>query len=74
VFVSSHVVVSGGVVVGDSCFLGVNSTLRDHVTIGARTVIGMGSLVTSDCEADSVYVGSPAKRKSSSSPGELERI
>ncbi len=73
-FLSSHVVVSGGVTIEPYCFLGVNSTLRDHVTIGERTVIGMGAMVTKDCEPNSVYVGAPAQRKSSSSSDELKKI
>jgi sugar O-acyltransferase (sialic acid O-acetyltransferase NeuD family) len=73
-FVSSHVVISGGVVIEPYCFLGVNSTIRDHVRIGERTVIGMGAMVTKDCEPNSVYVGAPAQRKSSSSPDELKKI
>jgi sugar O-acyltransferase (sialic acid O-acetyltransferase NeuD family) len=73
-FISSHVVVSGGVIIEPYCFLGVNSTLRDHVRLGEKTVVAMGALVTRDCEANSVYVGSPAQRKSSSSSEELKRI
>jgi sugar O-acyltransferase (sialic acid O-acetyltransferase NeuD family) len=71
-FISSHVVISGGVVVEPYCFIGVNSTVRDHVTIKERCVIGMGSMITKDCEAGGVYVGSPAKRQSSS--GDLKKI
>lgn len=53
-FISSHVVLSGGVQVGDSAFLGVNSTVRDHVRIGARSIIGAGSLVLADVPDDGV--------------------
>lgn len=73
-FISSHVVISGGVVIEPYCFLGVNSTLRDHVRIGERTVVAMGAMVTKDCEPNSVYVGAPARRKSSSSPDDLKKI
>ena len=30
-FVASHVVISGGVEIGEQCFVGVNATLRDHI-------------------------------------------
>jgi len=48
VFMSSHVVVSGGVRIGQGCFVGVNATLRDHVTLGKQCVIGAGALVLED--------------------------
>jgi sugar O-acyltransferase (sialic acid O-acetyltransferase NeuD family) len=62
VFVSSHVVISGGVTIGDGCFLGVNSTIRDHVKIGRRCVIGAGSLIVADAEDESVYTAAPAEK------------
>jgi len=61
-FISSHVVVSGGVRIDEQCFIGVNATLRDHVTIGKRCVIGAGSLMLSDAEDDGVYFASGTER------------
>jgi sugar O-acyltransferase (sialic acid O-acetyltransferase NeuD family) len=54
VFMTSHVVISGGVEVGEKAFIGVNSTVRDHVKLGARSVIGAGSLVLEDVPDDGV--------------------
>lgn len=68
-FLASHIVVSGGVLINEQCFIGVNATLRDHITIGARSVIGAGTLLLSDSAPDSVYKGNktqPADIKSSS--------
>jgi sugar O-acyltransferase (sialic acid O-acetyltransferase NeuD family) len=62
VFVSSHVVVSGGVTIGDGCFLGVNATIRDHVRIGRRCVIGAGALIVSDADDESVFTAEPAEK------------
>jgi sugar O-acyltransferase (sialic acid O-acetyltransferase NeuD family) len=61
-FLASHIVVSGGVDVGEQCFIGVNATLRDHIRIGDRCVIGAGSLILADAEAEGVYVGSATER------------
>lgn len=61
-FIASHVVVSGGVTIGEQCFIGVNATLRDHVTIGDRCVIGAGALILSDAEPDGLYVGTATER------------
>lgn len=54
-FISSHVVVSGGVRIGPYCFLGVNATLRDHIQIGEGSVIGAGALILNDVPADSLF-------------------
>lgn len=61
-FIASHVVISGGVEVGERCFIGVNATVRDHVTIGAMCVIGAGALILSDAETLGVYVGTATER------------
>jgi sugar O-acyltransferase (sialic acid O-acetyltransferase NeuD family) len=50
VFISSHVVVSGGCDIGENCFLGVNSTLRDNITLGKFCVIAAGATVMKNCE------------------------
>lgn len=61
-FLSSHVVVSGGVEIGEQCFVGVNATLRDHIKIGDRCVIGAGALLLADAEAEGVYLGKATER------------
>lgn len=53
---------SGIVEIGDNVFIGMNSIIERNVRIGANVVIGAGSVVTKDCEPNSVYAGVPAKR------------
>jgi sugar O-acyltransferase (sialic acid O-acetyltransferase NeuD family) len=55
-FISSHVVISGHVRVGEYCFLGVNATIRNGVTIAPETLVGAGSIIMADTEPKSVYV------------------
>lgn len=62
VFVSSHVVMSGHVKVESFSWLGVNSCIRDAVTIRRGTIVGMGAVVIKNTEENSTVVGSPAKR------------
>ena len=62
VFIASHVVVSGGVRIGQGCFIGVNATLRDHITLGPRCVVGAGALLLADAEAEGVYMGQATER------------
>lgn len=61
-FIASHVVVSGGVDIGEQCFLGVNATLRDHIKVGDRCVIGAGALLLEDAEQEGVYLGEATER------------
>ncbi len=55
-FIASHVVVSGHVRVRPYCFIGVNATLRNSITLATETLVGAGSLIMKDTEAKSVYV------------------
>ena len=56
-FISSHVVVSGHVTIGEACFIGVNATLRNSIRIGDRTLIGAAAAIMKDTEPDSAYLG-----------------
>lgn len=60
-FISSHVVISGGVKIEPYCFLGVNATLRDWITIARECVIGMGAVIVKDTQEKGVYIGVAAK-------------
>ncbi len=72
-YLASHIVISGRVVVGEQCFIGVNATLRDNIKVGDRCVIGAGALLLADAEADGVYRGVPSERSQSKSSG-LKKI
>ena len=61
-FISSHVVVSGGVDIGEQCFIGVNATLRDHIKVGERCVIGARSILLSDAAPEGVYAETTTER------------
>ena len=61
-FIASHVVISGGVEIGEQCFIGVNATLRDHIKIGDRCVVGAGALLLADAESEGLYVGAATER------------
>jgi sugar O-acyltransferase (sialic acid O-acetyltransferase NeuD family) len=61
VFFTSHVVLSGRCTVEPFCFFGVNATIRDGLTIGEGTLVGMGACVMKDTEPWGVYTGVPAR-------------
>jgi len=61
-FIASHVVISGGVEIGEQCFVGVNATLRDHIKVGDRCVVGAGTLLLGDAAPDGLYIGQTTER------------
>jgi len=70
-FISSHVVISGYVRVRSYCFLGVNATLRNSITIAPRTLIGAGAVISADTVEGGVYVP-PRSILLSMSSGEID--
>jgi len=61
VYVSSHVVISGFCEIGESSFLGVNSSLNDKIIVEHDVITGNGAIVSKNLKAGNVYVGNPAK-------------
>ena len=47
--------------IGDDVFVGTNSIILKGVTIGDRSIIGAGSVVTCDVPPDEVWAGNPAR-------------
>lgn len=58
-YITSHVVISGFATIKANCFLGINSAIRDGVTIGPGTLIGGGAIIMKDTVREGVYL--PAK-------------
>jgi sugar O-acyltransferase (sialic acid O-acetyltransferase NeuD family) len=55
-FITSHVVVSGFVTIKRNCFLGVNATIRDAVTIAPETLVAAGAVIMKDTVEKGVYL------------------
>ena len=49
------------VVIGEHCWIGGHATVLPGVTIGDRSVIGAGAVVTKNVPPDCLAVGNPAK-------------
>lgn len=61
-WLTSHDVISGFCRIGRGCFIGVNATVGDNVSIAKDIVLGAGALTVKNLEEEGqVYVGSPAK-------------
>ena len=59
-FISSHVVISGHVHIKPYCFIGVNATLRNSITIARETLVGAGAVIMEDTVEKGVYVSQRA--------------
>ncbi|KQX74268.1 MULTISPECIES: DapH/DapD/GlmU-related protein [Aeromicrobium] len=52
----------GPIKVGDDVFIGVSAIIMPNVSIGNRSIIGAGSVVTRSVPAGEVWAGVPARR------------
>lgn len=52
---------SAPISIGNDVFIGARSIILKGVTIGDRSVIGAGSVVTKNVPADCIFAGNPAK-------------
>ncbi|WP_236657914.1 acyltransferase [Limnohabitans sp. TS-CS-82] len=50
-----------GVTINNGASIGANATLLPGITIGERSMVGAGAVVTKDVPARAVVVGNPAK-------------
>lgn len=55
-FLASHIVVSGHVHIHRYCFIGVNATLRNSITIAPHSLIGAGAVIMKDTVEKGVYI------------------
>jgi sugar O-acyltransferase (sialic acid O-acetyltransferase NeuD family) len=60
-YLTSHVVVSGLCRIQRFSFVGVNSTISDHVTIARDCFIGAGCVIARDTEAGKIYQAAQAQ-------------
>lgn len=60
-FISPRVAIAGFVKVGESCMLGINTTIIDNIIINDNIDTGGGTVVIKDLCNDGLYVGNPAR-------------
>lgn len=48
-------------VIGENCFIGVNSIVMPGVNVGNEVVIGSGAVVTKDVPSNCIVAGNPAR-------------
>lgn len=67
---ASGVSLGGRVHVGRAAYLGMNSSVRQHLRIGAGATVGMGAAVVADVPPGETWVGVPARLAGSLRTGE----
>lgn len=50
------------IIIGDNVTIFANATVLGNIRVASRTIVGANSVLLTDTEAGSLYVGSPAKR------------
>jgi UDP-3-O-[3-hydroxymyristoyl] glucosamine N-acyltransferase len=71
---TAGVIIGGSTIIGDTCWFGLNSTLKNKIRIGNKVIVGCGAAVMHDIEDEDIVGGVPAKSirdKIKSSPDQL---
>lgn len=69
---TAHSTVGARVKVGEGVHLGLNSCIREDLTIGKYSIIGMGAVVTKNVGDFEIVAGNPAKVIGRKDPGEKQ--
>lgn len=59
--VTAGAIIGGFVEIGEHGYLGVNTSIRNRISLGNKCLIGMGAVVTKTVENNIIVVGNPAK-------------
>ena len=59
--ISSFSIVAGYTQVGEETYIGVSSSIRDHIVVGHNVIDSMGAVVMKDVRDNKVVMGNPAR-------------
>lgn len=59
--ITTGTIIGGSTKIGDMCWTGLNSTLKDNIKIGSNVLIAAGAVVIHDVEDKDIVAGVPAK-------------
>ena len=62
--ITAGVVLAGGAKVGQNCYLGVQTIIKQKVVLGDSVTTGMGSVVTKNIPTGQTWMGNPAMERS----------
>jgi UDP-3-O-[3-hydroxymyristoyl] glucosamine N-acyltransferase len=58
---SAGAVIGGSTIIGDTCWVGQNSTIKHKIRIGNKVIVGSGASVINNVEDEDIVAGVPAK-------------
>ena len=61
--IAANVTVCGSVYIGAKSWIGPSSVIRDGVTVGRDSTLGMGAVLAKDMTRNRVWMGNPAREK-----------
>lgn len=59
--IAANVTIAGNVIVGRNCYIGASSSIRNNVSLDAKTLVGIGSNVISSFGENQQLIGNPAR-------------
>lgn len=59
--IAAHSVISARILVDEGAHIGLNSCIREDLSIGKYSIVGMGAVVIKDVDDFSIVAGNPAK-------------
>lgn len=59
--ITAGAIIAGFVNMGEHSYLGINSSVKNRISLGANCVVGMGANVTKGVDENIIVVGNPAK-------------
>ena len=60
-FIAPGANIAGYVTIEEGCFIGINATIIDHISIGKYSVIAGGAVVIDDVPSNVMVAGNPAR-------------
>lgn len=60
--ITAGAIVAGFVDMGENTYLGVNSCIRNRISLGSNCIIGMGAVATKAVEEGTTVAGNPARK------------
>ena len=59
--IAAGAIIGGFDVIGEGTFIGINACIRNRITMGTGSMIGMGATVVKGVDSKQTVVGNPAR-------------
>jgi len=69
--ISSYVGISGNCTIGERAYIGVSVPVKEKISIGADSIVGIGSVVLRDIPENVIALGNPARAMKNNDDGRV---